>query len=193
MSQVFISYQHNAYTFVADDLVKRIEKEKFTVWWDDQIPVGHEDWRQKIDAEIENARIMVVVVTPEAVASQYVTYEWSYALGKNKIVIPLTYQKTPVHPRLLTHQALDFTESRSRQWNELARALHDYLDVEPPVPVSAVIPKDAMLTALADLLCTGRIKQTDLNLFMNQDLISPLDVAEVRRRSLRQPNQTPSS
>ncbi|MEP6986957.1 MAG: toll/interleukin-1 receptor domain-containing protein, partial [Chloroflexota bacterium] len=102
MSQVFISYQHNAYTFVADDLVKRIEKEKFTVWWDDQIPVGHEDWRQKIDAEIENARIMVVVVTPEAVASQYVTYEWSYALGKNKIVIPLTYQKTPVHPRLLT-------------------------------------------------------------------------------------------
>ncbi|MCA0455460.1 MAG: toll/interleukin-1 receptor domain-containing protein [Chloroflexi bacterium] len=187
MSQVFISYQHNAYTFVVDDLVKRVEKEGFTAWWDDHIRAGHDDWRQKIDTEIEKAAVMLVVVTPDAVASQYVTYEWSYALGKNKIVIPLTYQTAPVHPRLNTHQALNFTDARTREWNELTIALHDYLDhpTEQVAPLNNLISKDALLDALADLLCTKRIVQTDLNTFLNQSLISPLDIAEVRRRSLK--------
>jgi hypothetical protein len=186
MSQIFISYQHNNYGFVADELVKRLEVEKFTVWWDRHIPAGHNDWREKIDSEIENARVMLVVVTPEAIASQYVTYEWSYALGKNKVVIPLTYQAALVHPRLLTHQALNFTDGRTREWNELIVALHSYLEKPLLVPAADMVSKDALLTALADLLAAESIIQSDLNLFMNQELISPLDIAEVRKRSLRQ-------
>jgi hypothetical protein len=187
VSQIFISYQHHNYGFVADELVKRLEAEKFTVWWDRHIPAGHNDWREKIDNEIENARVMLVIVTPEAIASQYVMYEWSYALGKNKVVIPLTYQTALVHPRLLTHQALNFTDGRTREWNELIAALHNYLDKAPSAaPVVDMVSKDALLTALADLLAAGSIIQSDLNLFMNQELISPLDIAEVRKRGLRQ-------
>ncbi len=192
MSQIFISYHHNANAFVADELVKRLEEEKFSVWWDRHIPAGHNDWREKIDVEIDNVRIMLVVVTPEAVASQYVTYEWSYAIGKNKIVIPLTYQRADVHPRLITHQALDFTDSRSREWTNLMQALHNYLENTPSVPVINVVPKEALMNALADLLFADCIEQNALNLLMNQELISPLDIAEIRRRSRRQPNQAAS-
>ena len=161
MSQIFISYHHNANAFVADELVKRIEAEKFSVWWDRHIPAGHNDWREKIDLEIENARIMLVVVTPEAIASQYVTYEWSYAIGKNKIVIPLTYQKADVHPRLITHQALDFTDGRNREWPDLMQALHTNLDNTTSAPVIEVVPKEALMNALADLLYAGSILQSD--------------------------------
>lgn len=193
MSQIFISYHHNSTAFVEDELVKRLEKEGFSVWWDRHIPAGHNDWREKIDVEIEQARVMVVVVTQEAVASQYVTYEWSYALGKNKVVIPLTYQQADVHPRLITHQALNFTDSRTREWPDLMQALHTYLDHSPAAQQVEVVTKDALINALADLLYAERILQSDLNLFMNTDLISPLDIAEIRRRSQRQPNPAASS
>jgi hypothetical protein len=187
MSQIFISYQNNVNGFVADELVKRIEKEGFSVWWDRQIPAGYDDWREKIDVEIDRAKVVLVVITPEAVASPYVTYEWSYALGKNKIVIPLTYQKATVHPRLNTHQALDFTNSRIREWTSLTLALHDYLDNAPIVPASAVVSKEGLLNALADLLSGECIKQSDLNLFVSHELISPMDVAEIRQRSMYAP------
>ena len=186
MSQVFISYHHNTNGFVEDELVKRVEKEGFSVWWDRHILAGHNDWREKIDAEIENAQVMLMVVTPEAVTSPYVTYEWSYALGKNKVVIPLTYQTADVHPRLLTHQALNFTDGRTREWTDLMKALHSYIDSTPSAaPKIEVVSKDMLMNALTDLLCAESILQSDLNLFMNYELISPMDMAEIRRRSMR--------
>lgn len=186
MSQIFISYQRNSYNFVAEDLTKRLEKEGFTLWWDERINAGTADWRKKIDTEIENSRVILLVVTPDAMSSQYVTYEWSYALGKNKIVLPITYFKAKLHPRLSTTQILDFTDSRSRQWPDLMTSLHTYLDGDKSSGDDELIPKDGILNALADLLCAKRLSQADLNIFVAQELITPMDLAEIRRRSMSQ-------
>lgn len=120
------------------------------------------------------------------------TYEWSFALGKNKIVIPLMYETTAMHSRLATHQALDFTQAKTRQWNELMLALHSYLDGEQPSREAAVVSKEAVMNALVDMLCAEIIQQNELNLFMNYDLISPIEMAEIRRRSLPEFNPKPS-
>lgn len=62
-------------------------------------------------------------MSPEARASEYVTYEWAYALGAGISVIPILYKQTELHPRLAALQYLDFTSFNHRPWDELIRAV----------------------------------------------------------------------
>jgi len=81
------------------------------------------DWRLEIDQAIEESDALVVVMTPEARQSEYVTYEWAYALGAGIPVIPIMLRSTQFHPRLEALQFLDFTNRRARPWSELIEAL----------------------------------------------------------------------
>ena len=114
---VFISYHHNDLDF-AENIVSRLEKEGFTTWADDKLKVG-EDWRTMIDLSIKNAFALIVIMTPEAKASEYVTYEWAFAWGVGVKVIPIMYKTTPLHPRLEALQYLDFTNLKTRPWAKL--------------------------------------------------------------------------
>jgi HEAT repeat protein len=58
-------------------------------------------------------------MTPEAKASEYVTYEWAFALGAGIEVIPILLEPTELHPRLDALQHLDFSFRASRPWDKL--------------------------------------------------------------------------
>lgn len=62
-------------------------------------------------------------MSPEARASEYVTYEWAFAWGCSKKIIPLMLRETSLHPRLATLQYLDFSNRLSRPWDRLYKAL----------------------------------------------------------------------
>lgn len=122
MAQIFVSYKHNDRDF-ATLLVQRVEDAGFTPWLDDNIQPG-EEWRDMIDTAIRASDALVVIVTPEAQASEYVTYEWAFALGVGVPVIPVLLRETPrLHPRLDVLQFLDFTHWRQRPWDDLIRRL----------------------------------------------------------------------
>jgi len=72
-----------------------------------------------IDLAIKNAFALVVIMTPEAKASEYVTYEWAFAWGVGIRVIPIMLRSTQLHPRLDALQYLDFTNVKSRPWDKL--------------------------------------------------------------------------
>lgn len=56
-----------------------------------------EDWRQVIDeAIIKDAFALVVIMTPEAKASEYVTYEWSCTHGAGVPIIPIMLKTTSI-------------------------------------------------------------------------------------------------
>ncbi len=75
---VFISYQHEDGDF-AQILIYKIQEAGFEIWVDsDRLHAG-EDWRTGIDAAIKNAIALIVIMTPEAKTSEYVTYEWAFA------------------------------------------------------------------------------------------------------------------
>ncbi|HEY5005730.1 MAG TPA: toll/interleukin-1 receptor domain-containing protein [Ktedonobacteraceae bacterium] len=77
---LFISYKHEDSDF-AEVLIRRFEKAGFKIWVDhDQLHIG-EDWRNEIDQAIKNSFALIVIMTPEAKASEYVTYEWAFAWG----------------------------------------------------------------------------------------------------------------
>ena len=102
---VFISFMHGDIDF-EENVIGRLEKEGFATWAVSKIGVG-EEWRTVIDLAIRNAFALIVIMTPEAKASEYVTYEWAFAWGVGIRVIPIMLRSTQLHPRLEALQYLD--------------------------------------------------------------------------------------
>lgn len=74
MKHVFISYQHEDGDF-ADVLISKVKEAGFITWIDtDQLRAGTK-WREEIDQAIKFACALIVIMSPAAKASEYVTYE----------------------------------------------------------------------------------------------------------------------
>jgi TIR domain len=131
MNHFFISHSHEDSDF-AEIMEHRLTQAKFTVWRDTGI-CGGEDWRREIDQAIKEAFALIVVVTPEAKVSEYVTYEWSFAWGAGVKVIPVLLKKAELHPRLESLQYLDFTNRTARPWDTLMALLREAEESKPQV------------------------------------------------------------
>lgn len=118
MAHVFISHAHEDVDY-ANTTIREIEKGGIEHWIDsEQIGLG-ETWRQKIDEAIQNAIALVVIMTPSAKTSEYVTYEWIFAFGLGIKVIPLIFQETELHLKMQEMNCLDFTNPKGRRWDTL--------------------------------------------------------------------------
>jgi len=96
--QVFISYKREELE-LTEPLVSKLEEAGIDVWMDHNIPAGTE-WREEIDEAIRKSIALIVIMTAEAKASEYVTYEWAFAYGAGVRVIPLIYiEPDELHPR----------------------------------------------------------------------------------------------
>jgi hypothetical protein len=128
MSHIFISYSHEDYEF-AENLLHNLRGAGFTPWRDvDELRAG-EVWRVEIDQAIKDALAMLVIMTPVAKNSEYVTYEWAFALGVGVKVIPIMLKRTELHPRLGDIQFLDFT-GRIRPWPQLIETVQEVADIK---------------------------------------------------------------
>jgi CheY-like chemotaxis protein len=114
---VFVSYNSKIEDFA--ELVKmKLEKEGINVWKDTiQIAAGTE-WRNEIDQGLINCDVIVVLLNDIACKSSYVTYEWAFALGSGKHIIPILTEDCEVHPRIEVIQYLNFKNGQ-RPWDKL--------------------------------------------------------------------------
>ena len=122
MKHIFISHEKSDADF-ARVLIIELEKAGFSTWVDHDRLYGGDDWRAEIDQAIRDASVLIVVMTPEARQSEYVTYEWAFALGVGVTVIPVMLRDTTLHPRLAILQYLNFTNLKVRPWSELIEAV----------------------------------------------------------------------
>ena len=94
------------------------EKEDIQVWKaTNQIDAGTE-WRNEIDQGLLNCDIVIVLLNQLSTKSPYVTYEWAFALGKSKTIIPVLTEDCEIHPRIEVLQYIDFKGS-TRPWEKL--------------------------------------------------------------------------
>ncbi len=134
---IFVSFKHEDGDF-AEVLINRLEKAGFNTWVDhDKLQVG-EDWRAEIDQAINSAFALVVIMTPEAKTSEYVTYEWSFAWGAGVKVIPIVLKYTPLHPRLEALQYIDFSTRINRPWEKLIEVVRNAVTVQAPAKAQTV-------------------------------------------------------
>ncbi len=132
MAHIFISYKHEDADFAAM-LIQQVEAAGFIAWIDRERLRAGEDWRLAIDRAIRESFALIVIMTPAAKQSEYVTYEWACALGMGVRIIPILLQRTPLHPRLEVLQYLDFSDYQRRPWDQLLKLLSDTeRDYMPP-------------------------------------------------------------
>ncbi len=177
MAHVFISYSHQDDTEFLAKLKQEIENSGIEYWTDEKISPG-EQWSRAIDEAIKSAFALVVVMSPVATESQYITYEWSYAMGLGKIIIPLVATKgTKLHPKLSELQHIDFTNKKPENWTRLMNTLRTAKDMPEPTAVSPQIePKYTVLHDFKGKNSTGqrnaiRVEADLKNMLVIPDLI----------------------
>lgn len=133
MTHVFISYARSDHNFV-QILVERLVQADIDIWLDSTSLTAGTDWRAEIENAIKASSAVVVVLSPAASQSQYVTYEWSLAIGMGIPVVPLLLERADIHPRLSTLQYFDFTARFDEPWQQLITAIRQRTSLETDVP-----------------------------------------------------------
>lgn len=138
---IFVSYKHDEQDFV-EMLIHQLQAAGFPVWVDTEQLRAGENWREAINFAIQDAFALILVISPEAKASQYVTYEWAYAQGTGIKVIPVLLKETEkLHPQLEMLQYLDFTDRARPPWDKLMRRLWELQGEQQPYTVT--VSRDA--------------------------------------------------
>lgn len=145
---MFISYSHQDDNEFFERLKQEIEKENIEYWTDEKISPG-EVWSKAIDDAIKNAFAVIVVMSPVATKSQYITYEWSFALGLGKVVIPIIVTKgAELHPKLGEIQHIDFTNRQNQPWDRLITRLKAVMNLPQSVPQTLSENNDRLISDL---------------------------------------------
>ena len=90
---VFMSYARSDSDF-ADKLRRDLVLCELEVWLDQDYLRTGEHWPNKIESAIEEADVFVLVISPEAAASQWVPRELAHAQKHNKPVLPVVHGET---------------------------------------------------------------------------------------------------
>ncbi len=138
MAHVFLSYSRKDRHF-ADFARRHLEDAGVKVWQDRHNLRGGDNWGKRIDQAISECFAIVLVVSENSESSQYVTYEWSIGLGKDKDIVPLLLTECDVHPKLNSIHHLNFSDDESSPWDELIQAIKDIqfrLDEQNPIELT---------------------------------------------------------
>jgi HEAT repeat protein len=122
VDQVFISYARADGGDYASSIIRQLQKNDFKHWIDsDKIGIGDE-WLERIDDALRTSFALILIITPEALKSKHVTYEWIFALGRGIKVFPLLFQsivESDLHPKLARLNYENCLDPKSRPWNKI--------------------------------------------------------------------------
>jgi hypothetical protein len=144
MAEIFISYssRHPVY---ADFLQEDLELSGFECWRDKDRLKGGDLWKGKIEKALQQAVVVVVIVTADAIRSEWVRYEVSYANSLRIPCIPVVMQRVNLQNGLMklgleTRQIINFvTKGRKVGFAELTTQLRKLTDEWQPL--ADTIPK----------------------------------------------------
>ena len=154
MPSVFLSYSTKDH-FFAELADIKLSEAGITLWRDQgQLRAGA-DWRQGIENGIADCVAILVALSANSVESSFVTFEWAYAFGKGKVVIPLKLNECAIPPKLEPIQYLDFSRPGALPWELLTHRIREIeTDVEPAdaavaaEAATATTPYDALAKAV---------------------------------------------
>ena len=132
---IFMSYSRRELGFV-DDLVGKLESEKYNVWLDYRALVPGSPWNVQIDKGLKDADTVLLVVSKAALASEYVALEWRHFLETKKRFILLIFEAVDLPKELEKFEWVDFRGSYKAGLEELFAQLKQPIQEEHPVPES---------------------------------------------------------
>ena len=94
-----------------------------SVWLDQLDIVPGQRWDHAVEDALANCPCVLVILSPDSVASTNVMDEVSFALGEKKTVVPVVYRDCTVPFRLRRLQYVDFRRDYDRGLKELLKTL----------------------------------------------------------------------
>lgn len=88
MAQAFISYSRKDIDFVRR-LATDLQNSGIDVWWDLSGIQGSDIWERKIEEGLNTSQYLIIVLTPDSLASRWVRREYLTADNKGLRIIPL--------------------------------------------------------------------------------------------------------
>jgi MFS family permease len=131
--KIFVSYSRREIGFV-DDLVRNLEEKKYQVWLDYRSLVPGSPWEGQIYKGIDEADVILLVVSKSALASENVEVEWRAVLKKNKRIILLIFEAVDLPTELESYEWVDFRGNYKTGLDELLSQLRENTQKEYPVP-----------------------------------------------------------
>lgn len=120
--KVFLSYASDDY-FFAEMLSLKLKQAKIDLWRDLGRLRAGDDWKKSIEKGVFESDVVVVALSARSSESPYVTYEWAYALGQGKAIIPVKLTDCALHPRLESIQYIDFSYPLALPWKKLLKSI----------------------------------------------------------------------
>jgi hypothetical protein len=106
----FVSYSREDADF-ALKLVKDLRSKGVDVWIDQlDIPPG-ELWDRAVERALKSCECLLVILSPASVQSENVLDEVTFALEKNKQIVPVLHKTCEIPFRLLRLQHINFTKN----------------------------------------------------------------------------------
>ncbi|HEX5808555.1 MAG TPA: toll/interleukin-1 receptor domain-containing protein [Anaerolineales bacterium] len=149
---IFMSYSRREVGFI-DDLVRNLEQTGYDVWLDYCSLVPGRPWQDQIYQGIQNADVILLVVSKASLSSQNVEVEWRHVIEQNKRVILLVFEAVDLPTELEKYEWVDFRGSYKAGLKELLSQLEQPVVEEHPVPetgfkVPMIVWAAAILSAI---------------------------------------------
>jgi hypothetical protein len=133
MQTIFISYSKKDKDF-AWKLANDLAATGRDVWIDREIGGGAQ-WRRAIQQALRDAGEVIVIISPNAVKSEWVLHEGSVASGLEKPLFPVLYQ--PVDKLPIWMEEIQYTDFTNKDYDTAFKQLVDALT--PPNPLQDLL------------------------------------------------------
>jgi hypothetical protein len=126
--RVFISHAHADQNY-ATQIGRALEAAGHQVWNAGELLPG-DNWAEVLGSALRRAEVLVALVSPAALASEFVAKEWEYALGQKQFehrLIPVEIRRTAEIPWILKRlqpMRASSPEVASRQVLERITSIH---------------------------------------------------------------------
>jgi len=123
MTQVFISYSRKDLNFV-NQLAADLKNAGLNVWYDVSGIGGGSRWRAEIESALRNSQFVIVVLSPDAISSEWVEREFLFSSNLKRKIIPLMYRPCELPLNYVDLNFIDVAgENYQRNFPELLQAV----------------------------------------------------------------------
>lgn len=119
---IFISYSHQEAHF-ANHLLNELEGHGFKVWMDYHSLIPARSWLEEIHRGIEEADVVLLVISKTSVVSEFVRREWQKSIELKKRIILILFEAVKLPVELEHCEWIDFRRSFKKNLNELLKQL----------------------------------------------------------------------
>lgn len=157
--EVFISYTRTDQDQLLP-LVKLLEDGGYEVWYDSRRLVAGTEWDTAIRSAIQTCNVVLFLITPESIHSEWCTWEITEAQRLGKPVVPVVLEPTELPPHLQKIHFVDLSEGYTanaavklmRALQLVTRPQQLRADAAPTLPVAALTRPNSSTTELGKFI-----------------------------------------